>query len=101
MLSCLDAAFRVLWVAAVPHVKKVIVQGDNAKNLAGKKTKLLLSHVFSTAGLQLMAYYNNEAQSGKDVCDTHFLHQQIHVDNYLVLGEGGRKVSTPKQLAVA
>ena len=48
-----------------------------------------------------MAYFHNEAQSGKDVWDTHFLHQQTHVDNYLVQGEGGRKVSTPKQLAVA
>ena len=40
----------------------------------------------------LMAYYRNEA---------HFPHQQMHVDNDLVLGEEGRKVSTPKQLAVA
>ena len=60
-----------------------------------------LDHVCSAAGLKLVAYYHNEAQSGKDVCDTHFSHQQTHVDAYLVQGDGGRKVSTPKQLAVA
>ena len=35
------------------------------------------------------------------MCATHFSHQQTHVDSYLVQGEGGRKVSTPIQLAVA
>ena len=34
-------------------------------------------------------------------CDTHFSHQQSRVEAYLVQGNGGRKVSTPKQLAVA
>ena len=48
-----------------------------------------------------MAYYHNEAQSGKDVCDAHFSHHQTRVDAYLAQGDGGRKVSTPKQLAVA
>ena len=48
-----------------------------------------------------LAYYHNEAQSGKDVCDTHFSHQQTQVDAYLVQGDGGRKVSTAKQLAIA
>ena len=45
------------------------------KNLAGRQTKLLLPHVCSAAGLKLVAYYHNEAQNGKDVCDTHFSHQ--------------------------
>ena len=54
-----------------PYLTKVIVQSDNAKNLAGKQTKLLLPHVCSAAGLKLVAYYHNEAQSGKDVCVTH------------------------------
>ena len=50
----------------------------------------------------LYMYNHNVAQNGKDVCDAHFLHQlQMHVDNYSVQGEGGRKASTPKQLAVA
>ena len=49
----------------------------------------------------LWLYYHNEAQSGKDVCDTHFSHQQTQVEAYLTQGEGGRKISTPKQLAVA
>ena len=55
----------------------------------------------SAAGLKLVAYYHNEAQSGKDVCDTHFSHQKTRVDAYLVLGDGGRKIYTTKQLAVA
>ena len=84
-----------------PYVSKIIVQSDNAKNLAGKQTKLLLPYVCSAAGLKLFAYYHNEAQNGKDVCDTHFSHQQTQVDTYLVQGDGDRKVSTPKQLAVA
>ena len=100
VLSCLEAAFRALKLR-FPHVEKIIVQSDNAKNLAGRQTKLFLPHVCSASGLKLVAYFHNEAQSGKDVCDTHFSHQQTHVDNYLVQGEGGRKVSTPKQLAVA
>ena len=100
VLSCLEAAFHALR-QRFPYVSKIIVQSDNAKNLAGKQTKLLLPYVCSAAGLKLLAYYHNEAQSGKDVCDTHFSHQQTQVDTYLVQGDGGRKVSTPKQLAVA
>ena len=84
-----------------PYLTEVIVQSDNAKNLAGKQTKLLLPHVCSAAGLKLVAYYHNEAQSGKDVCDTHFSHKQTCVDAYLVQGDGRKKVSTHKQLAVA
>ena len=100
VLSCLEAAFHALR-QRFPYVSKIIVQSDNAKNLAGKQTKLLLPYVCSAAGLKLLAYYHNEAQSGKDVCDTHFSHQQTQVDTYLVQGDGSRKVSTPKQLAVA
>ena len=96
----MEAAFHALR-QRFPYVSKIIVQSDNAKNLAGKQTKLLLPYVCSAAGLKLLAYYHNEAQSGKDVCDTHFSHQQTQVDTYLVQGDGGRKVSTPKQLAVA
>ena len=69
-----------------------MVRSDNAKNFGWQTNKA------ATAACVLMAYYHNDAQSGKD---THFPHQQMHVDNYLVLGEEGRKVSTPKQLAVA
>ena len=100
VLSCLEAALHALrkWF---PHVNKLIVQSDNGKNLAGKQTKLLMPHVCSAAGLKLLAYFHNEAQSGKDICDTHFSHQQTQVNSYLVQGNGGRKVSTPKQLAVA
>ena len=100
VLSCLEAGLHALR-QRFPHVTKLIVQSDNAKNLAGKQTKLLLPYVCSAAGLKLVAYYHNEAQSGKDVCDTHFSHQQSRVEAYLVQGNGGRKVSTPKQLAVA
>ena len=82
---------HALWLQ-FPHVTKVIVHSDNAKNLAGQQIKLLLHHVCSAAGLKVLAYYHNEAQSGKDVCDTHFSHQKAHVDAcmYLVQGEGGR-----------
>ena len=100
VLSCFEAALHALR-CRFSHVKKVIIQSDNARNLAGKQTKLLLPHVCSAAGFKLVAYYHNEAQSGKDVCDTHFSHQQTHIEAYLKQGDGGRKVSTPKQLAVA
>ena len=100
VLSCLEAALHALR-QRFPHIAKIIMQSDNAKNLAGKQTKLLLPHVCSAAGLKLVAYYHNEAQSDKDVCNTHLSHQQTQVDAYLVQGDGGRKVSTPKQLAVA
>ena len=75
VLSCFEAALHALR-CQFPHVKKLIIQSDNARNLAGKQTKLLLPHVCSAAGIKLVAYYHNEAQSGKDVCDTHFSHQQ-------------------------
>ena len=100
VLSCFEAALHALR-CQFPHVKKLIIQSDNARNLAGKQTKLLLPHVCSAAGFKLVAYYHNEAQSGKDVCDTHFSHQQTHLEAYLKHGDGGRKISTPKQLAVA
>ena len=69
VLSCLDTALHAL--KRFPHVCK----SDNAKNLAGRQTKLLMPHVCSASGLKLMAYYHHEAQSGKDICDTHFSHQ--------------------------
>ena len=98
VLSCFEAALHALRFR-FPHL--LIIQSDNARNLAGKQTKLLFPHVCSAAGFKLVAYYHNEAQSGKDVCDTHFSHQQTHIEAYLRQGDGGQKVSTPKQLAVA
>lgn len=86
VLSCLEAALHAL-KQRFPHVSKIIVQSDNAKNLAGKQTKLLLPHVCSAAGLKLVAYYHNEAQSGKDICDTHFSHQQTQ-GSRCIFGEG-------------
>ncbi|KAL5484263.1 hypothetical protein EMCRGX_G020727 [Ephydatia muelleri] len=97
VLSCLEASLHALKQKFF-HVTKLIVQSNNAKNLAGKQTKLLLPYVCSAAGLKLITYYHNKAQSGKDVCDTHFSHQQTQVDAYLVQGDGGRKVSIPKLL---
>ena len=45
------------------------------------------------------AYRQNEAAAGKDVCDTHFAHQQARVeDAYISEGDGGSKVSTTKML---
>lgn len=100
VLSCLEATLHALR-QQFPNVVKIIVQSDNAKKLAGKQTKLLLPYVCSAEGLKLLVYYYNEAQSGKDECDTHVSHQQTQLDAYLVQGDGGRKVFTPKQLAVA
>eukprot|EP00731_Ephydatia_muelleri_P037223 Em0421g4a len=100
VLSCLEAAMHAL-KTSISLSDQIIVQSDNAKNLAGKQTKQFLPYVSSAAGLKLVGYFHNEAQSGKDVCDTHFSHQQTQVDAFLAQGEGGRKVSTPKQLAVA
>ena len=51
--------------------------------------------------MELLAYHHNEAAVGKDVCDIHFAHQHARVDAYISEGDGGRKVSTAKQLAVA
>ena len=79
----------------------VILQSDNAKNFASKDMKLLVHQVVSAASMNLLAYYHNEAATGKDICDTHFAHMQARVAAYISEGEGGRKVSTAKQLAVA
>ena len=100
MLSCLEAALHAL-KQKFSHVTKLIVQSDNAKNLAGKQTKLLLPYVCSAAGLKLIAYYHNKAQSSKDACDTHFSYQQTQSGCLPDAGDEGRKVSTPRQLAVA
>ena len=45
--------------------------------------------------------YHNEAAAGKDICDSHFSHKQSRVEAYICEGGGERKVSTPKQLAIA
>ncbi|KAL5496895.1 hypothetical protein EMCRGX_G013267 [Ephydatia muelleri] len=63
VLSCFEAALHALR-CQFPHVKKLIIQSDNARNLAGKQTK-------------------------------------THLEAYLKHRDGGRKISTPKQLAVA
>ena len=97
VLSCLEAALYAL-SQQFPYFYKIIVQSEN---LADKQTKRFLPYVYSAAGLKLLTYYHNKSQSGKDVCDTHFSHQQTQVDTYLVQGDGGRKVSTSKQLAIA
>ncbi|KAL5502924.1 hypothetical protein EMCRGX_G009782 [Ephydatia muelleri] len=55
VLSCLEASLHALR-QRFPYVTKIIVQSDNAKNLAGKQTKLLLPYVCSAAGLKLLAY---------------------------------------------
>ena len=44
VLSCLEAAMHAMR-RQFPYLTKVIVQSDNAKNLAGKQAKLLLPHV--------------------------------------------------------
>ena len=49
MHSCIETAIS-------PHVSKIIVQSDNAKNLNGKQTKLLLLHVCLAAGVKLVWY---------------------------------------------
>ena len=55
VLSCLEAALHALR-QRFPHVTKLIVQSDNAKNLAGKQTKLLLPYVCSAAGSSITAW---------------------------------------------
>ena len=100
VLSCFEAALHALR-CRFPYDKMVITQSDDARNLAGKQMKLLLPHVCSASGFKLVAYYHNEAHSGKDVCDTHCSYQQTQIEAYLKQGDGGRKLSTPKQLAVA
>ena len=73
VLFCSEAAMHAL-KHRFPHMTKIIVQSDNAKNLAGKQSKQFLPHVCSAAGLKLVACYHNETQSGKDVCvHTHTL----------------------------
>ena len=84
-----------------PHLKHVNFQDDNAKNFAGKITKMYLHQGAIACGMALVANYHNEAAAGKYVCDLHFAHQQLRVEAYIAEGEWGRKVSTPKQSAVA
>ena len=79
LLCCLEAAFFALKQKFL-HVTKLIVQSDNAKNLSGKQTKMLVTNVCSAVELKLVAYYHYVAQSGKDVCNTHFSHQQTQLD---------------------
>eukprot|EP00731_Ephydatia_muelleri_P004241 Em0002g417a len=99
-LSCLEAGLHALH-RRFPHLKQVILQSDKAKNLSGKDMKMFVHQAVSSTGMELLAYHHNEAAAGKDVCDTHFAHQQARVDAYISEGDGGRKVSTAKQLAVA
>ena len=88
-LSCLEAWFHALH-RRFPHLKKVILQSDTAKNLSGKDMKMFVHQVVSSTGIKLLAFYHNEAAAGKDVCDTHFAHQQARVDAYISEGDSGR-----------
>ena len=99
-LSCLEAGLHALH-RRFPHLKQVILQSDNAKNFSGKDMKMFVHQAVSSTEMELLAYHHNEAAAGKDVCYTHFAHQQARVDAYISEGDGGRKVSTAKQLAVA
>ena len=75
-LTCLEASFHL------PHIKKVILQSDNAMNFGGNVTPQLLPLVPRAAGLECIAFYHNEAAAGKNVSDTHFFHQQARVENF-------------------
>ena len=83
------------------HLKHVIFQSDNANHFTGKVTKMYLHQAAIACGMTLVTYNYNEVAAGKDVRDSHFAHQQLRVEAYIAEGEWGRKVSTPKQLAVA
>ena len=72
-LTFLEASFHML-KQRFPHIKKVILQSDNAKNFGGNVITQLLPLAAGAAGLECIAYYHNEAAAGKDVCDTHFSH---------------------------
>ena len=41
--------------------------------------KLLVHQVASAASMNLLAYYHNEAATGKDICDIHFANMQARV----------------------
>ena len=66
--------------------------------MPSKDMKLLVHQVVSAASINLLAYYHNEAATGKDICDTHLAHMQARVAADISVGVGGRKVSTAKQL---
>eukprot|EP00731_Ephydatia_muelleri_P035197 Em0104g3a len=95
-LSCLEAGLHALH-RRFSHLKQVILQSVNAKNFSGKDMKMFVHQAVSSTGMELLAYHHNEAAAGKDVCDTHFAHQQARLDAYISEGDGGRKVSTAKQ----
>ena len=99
-LSCLEAGLHALH-RRFPHLKQVILQSDNAKNFSGNDMKMFVHQAVSSTGMELLAYHHNEAAVGKDVCNTHFAHQHARVDAYISEGNGGRKIATAKQLAVA
>ena len=61
VLSCLEAAMHAL-KHRFPYLTKIIVQSDNAKNLAGKQTKQFLPYVSSAAGLKLVGYFHKAAK---------------------------------------
>eukprot|EP00731_Ephydatia_muelleri_P037004 Em0374g7a len=77
------------------HYFDCIVQGEQ------KADGNIVLSCLEAALHALKKRFPHVSQSGKDICDTHFFHQQTQVDAYLVKGSGGRKVSTPKQLTVA
>eukprot|EP00731_Ephydatia_muelleri_P028157 Em0019g1030a len=72
VLSCLEAAFRALKLR-FPHVEKIIVQSDNAKNLAGRQTKCIFTmkpkvenmratHTFRTSRLMWITILSRERE---------------------------------------
>ena len=62
---------------------------------------MFIHQAVSACGMSLIAYFHNEAAAGKDVCDSHFSHQQSRVEAYISEGKGGRKASTTIQIAIA
>ena len=92
-ISCIEAGLRAIR-HHYPHLKHVIFLSDNAKNFAGKVTKMYLHQAAIACGMTLVAYYHNEAAAGKDVCDSHFAHKQLRVEACIAKGEWGRKVNS-------
>ncbi len=79
----------------LPHVEKVVFISDNASVFANANLLLFIYAMNLTRRVKVVRYMNTEAQTGRDMLDTHFSFMMKLIKRYVL---AGNPVTSPEDL---
>ena len=82
----------------LPHIKRIILQSDNAKCYMSSDLLLAIPILSMVHGIYIVRYIHTETQDGKSLLDAHFATATRWVKEYLKLGNNA---ATSSQLVGA